>query len=38
MAVEQALILVNGEKISLIDLFSGNMIIRESVDQLKKPL
>lgn len=36
-AVEQALLLVKGEKISPIGLFSGDLIVRESVDQLKKP-
>ncbi|MCG7587991.1 LacI family DNA-binding transcriptional regulator [Photobacterium sp. OFAV2-7] len=36
-AVEQTLLLLKGEKISAIALFSGSLIVRESVDQPKKP-
>ena len=36
-AIEQALLLVKDEKISPVDLFAGDLIVRESVDQLQKP-
>ncbi|RWX53674.1 LacI family DNA-binding transcriptional regulator [Photobacterium chitinilyticum] len=36
-AIEQAMRLLKGDKISEVDLFSGSLIVRESVDQLKKP-
>ncbi|ELR65243.1 Transcriptional regulator [Photobacterium marinum] len=36
-AIEQALLLVKDEKISPVDLFAGELIVRESVDQLQKP-